>query len=318
MGIKTLVLADFTLPTDAAKVKIVARGRAGIPLNSGVTLNSGVAAVCDGLSVSDISDVVTLVSETCDRWDDPAAWREHLLRGACRLLNGNVGMMLTDRGSKPGRFGQLSVHCVVGLTPAMQQLVQPAVSQMAQRGYDDVSENTMPGLARMYDHIVRQGWVTVTRGEITDEASYRTAPFYQNFRKQIDCDDYVASIRIVDLPRRPEAINIDRPHGAAPFGPREVALLRLLHDQIAPLIGLRLATEEHLCRSGLSRRLRQTLSLLLDGQSEKQVARELGLAERTIHDYVTMLYRHFQVSSRPELLAYFIRRTPVRRAERFQ
>jgi DNA-binding CsgD family transcriptional regulator len=172
----------------------------------------------------------------------------------------------------------------------------------------------MPGLTRMYDDIVRQGWVTVTRSEVTDEASYRAAPFYQNFRKQIDCDDYVASIRIVDVPRRPEAINIDRAHGAPPFGQREVALLKLLHDQIAPLVGVRLATEEHLCRDGLSRRLRQTLSLLLDGQSEKQVAHELGLGERTVHDYVTMLYRHFQVSSRAELLAYFIRRNPARRA----
>ena len=42
-------------------------------------------------------------------------------------------------------------------------------------------------------------------------------------------------------------------------------LLKLLHDEIAPLIGVRLATEEHLCREGLSKRLRETLSLLLDG-----------------------------------------------------
>lgn len=266
----------------------------------------------DGLSLNDVSDVVRLVSEMCDRWDDPRAWREHLLRGACRLLNGNVGMILTDRGSKPGRFGQLWVNSVVGLTPAMQRLVQPAVSQMAERNYDDVSENTLPGLTRMYDHIVRQGWVTVARDQISDPTTYRAAPFYQNFRKQIDCDDYVASIRIVDVPRRPEAINIDRPHGAPPFGPREVALLKLLHDQVAPLIGVRLATEDYLCRDGLSKRLRETLSLLLDGQGEKQVARELGLGERTVHDYVTMLYRHFHVSSRAELLAYFIRRSPVR------
>ena len=60
---------------------------------------------------------------------------------------------------------------------------------------------------------------------------------------------------------------------------------------------MRLTTEEHLSRDGLSKRLRETLSLLLEGHSEKQVASELGLGNRTVHDYVTMLYQHFRVSS---------------------
>src|SRR3954468_11626119 len=35
-----------------------------------------------GLSGDDVSAVIRLVLETCDRWDDPLAWREHLLHGA--------------------------------------------------------------------------------------------------------------------------------------------------------------------------------------------------------------------------------------------
>ena len=89
--------------------------------------------------------------------------------------------------------------------------------------------------------------------------------------------------------------------------------MKLLHDEIAPLVGVRLTTEEHLSRDGLSRRLRETLSLLLEGQSEKQVASSLNLGTRTVHDYVMRLYEHFRVSSRAELLAYFIRRTPAPR-----
>jgi hypothetical protein len=59
---------------------------------------------------------------------------------------------------------------------------------------------------------------------------------------------------MVDVPGRPERISIDRPHGAEPFGPREVAILRLLHDEVGPLVGVRLAREQHLCRDGLSKR----------------------------------------------------------------
>lgn len=268
------------------------------------------------VSLDEVSGVIRLVREVCDRWDDPAAWREHLLRGACQLLDAHVGFMLADYAHERGWFGNLGVTSVVGLPAPMCELVQPAVSQMNQRQIGDVSENILPGTLHMYEDMERQGWVTVAGSTIVDEASYHASTWYENFARHIDCDDYVISIRVVDVPHRPEGISIDRPHGAPPFGAREVALLKLLHDEIAPLVGLRLTTEEHFSRDGLSKRLRETLALLLEGRSEKQVATALNLGPRTVHDYVTRLYQHFCVSSRAELLAYFVRRTPVPRNQR--
>ena len=265
------------------------------------------------LTPDDIAAVIRLVREVCDRWDDPAAWREHLLHGACRLLNGNVGIMLADPAAPDGGFGRLALTSVVGVPPPMRHLVEREVAQLDDRTFDDVAANTMPGTEALYAGMMRQGWVTAALGELVDDATYRAAPQYLNFRRPLDRDDNLMSIRMVDVPRRPEAISIDRPHGAARFGPREVALLKLLHDEIAPLVGVRLATEDHLCREGLSKRLNETLSLLLEGRSEKEAARELGLSPRTVHDYVTALYEHFNVCSRAELLAYFIRRRPVPR-----
>jgi DNA-binding CsgD family transcriptional regulator len=264
------------------------------------------------VSLDEVSRVIRLVREVCDRWDDPSAWRGHLLDGACQLLGGNVGMMLADYRSEPGWFGNLAVVAVTGLSPQLENLVQPAFAQLDQRQFEDVSQNAMPGVTSLYADIQRQGWATSALNQITDESTYHASPFYQNFRQRLDLDDSLISIRVVDLPSRPEAICVDRPHGAAPFGNRDVALLKLLHDEIAPLIGVRLATEEHVSRDGLSKRLRETLSLLLEGHSEKQVASQLNLGTRTVHDYVMRLYQHFRVSSRAELLAYFIRRRPVR------
>ena len=54
---------------------------------------------------------------------------------------------------------------------------------------------------------------------------------------------------------------------------------------------------------GLSPRMRQTLELLLAGDSEKQAARKLKLSQHTVHVYAKSLYKHFGVSSRGELLA---------------
>ena len=57
-------------------------------------------------------------------------------------------------------------------------------------------------------------------------------------------------------------------------------------------------------------RLQQTLTALLDGDSEKQVARRLNLSQHTVHVYVKSLYRRFNVTSRGELLARWVRRDP--------
>jgi DNA-binding CsgD family transcriptional regulator len=265
------------------------------------------------ISREDVSNVIRLIREVCDLWDDPRAWREHLLRGACRMLGGHVGMIVADAGAGRTHFGRPTVVAVVGLPPDKRALVPKAFSRYENRAFEDCSRELMPGLTNLHSLLSSQGWVTACRDQVTDIASYRAAPMYREFRRRIDCDDYVVSMRIVDVPRRPEAINIDRPHGAPHFGPREVELLSLLHDEIAPLIGARLTTEEHFSRGGLSKRLSETLSLLLEGRSEKEVASALGLSARTVHDYVTMLYKHFPVSSRAELLAYFIRRAPMPR-----
>ena len=58
----------------------------------------------------------------------------------------------------------------------------------------------------------------------------------------------------------------------------------------------------------LSPRQRQTLQLLLAGNSEKEIAAQMGLSHNTVHHYVKALHRHFGVSSRSELLARWVRK----------
>jgi DNA-binding NarL/FixJ family response regulator len=57
----------------------------------------------------------------------------------------------------------------------------------------------------------------------------------------------------------------------------------------------------------LSPRLRETLQCLLDGNSEKAIATRLRLSPHTVHGYVKLIYRHFQVKSRAQLLSRWVR-----------
>ena len=58
----------------------------------------------------------------------------------------------------------------------------------------------------------------------------------------------------------------------------------------------------------LSGRQLDVLRLLLQGHSEKEVARDLGVSTHTVHTHVKRLYTEFDVSSRGELLALFVDR----------
>ena len=61
-------------------------------------------------------------------------------------------------------------------------------------------------------------------------------------------------------------------------------------------------------KTPLSPRVRHTLNHLLDGQSEKEVAKLMGLSRHTVHVYVKHLYRHFGVRTRAELQSWFYKR----------
>jgi DNA-binding CsgD family transcriptional regulator len=58
---------------------------------------------------------------------------------------------------------------------------------------------------------------------------------------------------------------------------------------------------------GLTPRMRQTLSHLLSGDSEKQIAGKLRISRHTVHVYVKQIYRRYNVNSRGELFARWVR-----------
>jgi DNA-binding NarL/FixJ family response regulator len=62
----------------------------------------------------------------------------------------------------------------------------------------------------------------------------------------------------------------------------------------------------------LSPRLDRTLRGLLQGQSEKEIAADVGVSVHTVHEYVKELHRRLGVNSRGELLARFLPTRPPR------
>ena len=83
-----------------------------------------------------------------------------------------------------------------------------------------------------------------------------------------------------------------------------------VHRRLRELIGVHLASGSEPSVFALSRRLMQTLALLLQGAGEKTIAARLELSRSTVHQYVLALYRHFGTTNRSEILARWIRLGP--------
>jgi DNA-binding CsgD family transcriptional regulator len=102
------------------------------------------------------------------------------------------------------------------------------------------------------------------------------------------------------------AVGYYRRVGRPAFTERDRVVVHVIFQQVDWLHrhGSDVPAGEHVLR--LSPRERQVLVLLLGGDSRKEVAHKLRLSEHTVGDYLKKIYKHFAVSSRAELLAYFI------------
>lgn len=100
-------------------------------------------------------------------------------------------------------------------------------------------------------------------------------------------------------------IGLHRRRGKPDFGERERTIVHLVMSRVEWMHrhGIHEAAHEQVIR--LSPRERQVLMLMLNGQGRKAIAANLGISEHTVGDYQKKLHKHFNVSSRAELQAYF-------------
>ncbi len=122
------------------------------------------------------------------------------------------------------------------------------------------------------------------------------------------CGHMIQSCQRFDRMRTRQSIYILRGADDLPFSGRDRSLLAAFHAELKIAIlsdGKKQMASDAKNLPHLSPRLMDTLILLSDGLSEKQVAGRLGCKMGTVHEYVKELHLRFSVHSRGELLARF-------------
>jgi DNA-binding CsgD family transcriptional regulator len=252
----------------------------------------------DLLRVQDVRDAYRVIGECRDLGGDPALWQVRMFEGLCRLIGTPVvvgGEGLLDLAG--GRVVPLS-YLDSGLD-AHGRHVYTAYMRDAGPAAD-------PFIRALVE--VPDGLVTRNRRQVVPDAAYHRSLVYNNYLRAGHVHHRLASMYRTAAGRALSMIHLQRPTGDRDFSPREQAVLTFFHGEIGPLIGRALVSAAEPGPESLSRRLRQTLACLVEGDSEKQIAGRLGLSPATVHQYVTALYRHFRVQSRGQLLAHVIKR----------
>ncbi len=85
-----------------------------------------------------------------------------------------------------------------------------------------------------------------------------------------------------------------------PFSKREATLARWMAAEF-----LWTPSPSFNARSGLTRRERLILDLLLQSHGRKEIAKRLGISVNTVQGYIKAIYLNFGVHSHPELLRHY-------------
>lgn len=256
------------------------------------------------LRLRDLRAVFRLVGECRELGDDPGRWWKHFIAGLARQtgagfgLGGEIGIHgprdrrdlgITDWGIDENGFNRVGwVTMLVGFrqNPLFNLIVNGYVARL-------------PGAAGS----------ALTRGDMIPDRDWYASPYYQGPHSALGGDASLACFRPVPgAADEFSEVYLARAVGERDFSRRDRAVVAEAMAAVAPLVGGPLARFSEPAPSNLPPRAREVLRCLLEGDSDKLVAARLGLTRNTVNQYAKVIYTHFQVQSRAELLARWVRR----------
>jgi DNA-binding CsgD family transcriptional regulator len=255
------------------------------------------------LTLRDIRSVFRLIGECRELGLDSTLWQRHMLSELRRLTGGQVAMA--------GPTGVPNELSLAEPGPAMDFGWEGERERGAFLEFlRDRVHREDPAIkafgAQLVARAPRQRSLTRSREQLVDDRTWYRSVAFCEYRRRSRVDDGLMSV-VALADGKSHGLALFRALNKQRFTSRDRRLLRLFHAELAPLLVGDLAPPGCDPLSNLSPRLRDVLACLLAGDSEQQVALQLGLTRDTTHQYVKALYRRLHVSSRGELMARFVR-----------
>lgn len=262
------------------------------------------------LSSHDVADLLQLFGELVElRTADER--RIHASRRLCGLLRARAGGFCTVRLSLTAK-DEPAVADVefVGHTAAEKERLERFFRDADQFQTNPIARHVQARLCSSTSQSL-----FVSRPDVASIRRWRMLPYVNEVLRPANVDDFLSGCWLPDGERRYSYLTVRRAWGDRCFSPRERALFAHFHA----FAGRFLATKPRSVEDGrpagrvldwprMTPRRRLVLEGLLQGESEKEIARRIGRSRHTVHRHVMWIYRAMGVSSRSELMARFVTR----------
>jgi DNA-binding CsgD family transcriptional regulator len=246
------------------------------------------------MRATDVQQILRLVGGAAELWYQPQLQRQFTLDSLCRLLGAKVGVCYTIGDVLYGGKTPCEQFTHVGLDEKGVKLFENYLASGTPR--DPVLDvmAVMPGRV-----------ITFTRREAVADADWFNSDHYKQIREPLGMGPTLYIKIVAQSIGRETLVMLCRPAGGDAFTERDAYLTDLCLSEMAWPFTPEMNYVDPKVEQ-LQPRLKKVMKLLLEGDSEKQVAMKLKLSPHTVHEYVKDLYSELDVSSRGELLAQWV------------
>jgi DNA-binding CsgD family transcriptional regulator len=255
------------------------------------------------LQIPQIHAVYLLVGECRELGDDPRMWRQHCFAGLAKLIGADLvagGELADVRTGKQRDLGNVSWGWEHGFNP---EGWKRALELLA------TDPNYSTQMVEYARRLVKEGEVVLRGTDLVDQREFLLGNEYQEVYRTIGTRHVLFCTRFIPgAPNDTDGAVFFRAEGRPDFSVRDTVIVREAYAFIAPMVGCALARFTEPSPGDLAPRVREVLKCLLQGDGDKQIATRLGISPYTVNVHTKVIYRHFGVRSRAELLARWLRR----------
>ncbi len=243
---------------------------------------------------ADVQAILRLVGGAAELWYQPILQREFTLDSLCKLLSAKAAVCYTFGDVLTGGATACGTATHVGLDEAGRERFDAYLKSGTPR--DPVIDVISALDGRV---------ITLSRADAASDEAWYASEHYAQVRQPLGLD-HALYVKIVAASLgRQTIVMLSRAKGDKPFTDRDAYLCELCLSEMAwPYTPEVDYTDPRI--EALQPRLKRVMKLLLEGDSEKQVALKLGLSPHSVHQYVKQLYAQLEVNSRGELLAQWV------------
>ncbi len=246
------------------------------------------------LSLDEIREAFRLVFEVREVGSDVYAWNQVLVEELHRKL----GSVFTASFIFPLPLDRIRMNDAVLFC---EQWEFPQYRSRWEELYARGDLPTLPTVVQFFSAF--ESGRTVRRIDLIDDSTWHASQEFLEFRSSCAQDDIIMSAYVVPSANQLHGLSINLPNDGRRFSESQRDFVQLVHNELIAWMGERLSLRSNVPYRILPPRLKQVFERLMAGLSEPQIGEELSISKHTVHDYVSQIYRRFQVRSRSELMA---------------